>query len=237
MTKSPIEQIAGVGENRIHRILVRVLLVLMILEWFLLLLDQRWLSVFLVTFIIVVLFSPILFQKRMDIEIPAEFHITAVIFIFASFYLGEIQDFYHRFWWWDIALHATAGLLMGILGFLLIYILNASERVELHMTPGFIAFFAFTFAVAIGALWEIFEFGMDQLLGTNMQKPMFDDPSGLTDTMWDMIVNAIGALIISMAGYWYLKRKRDFFVKEWIRKFIRKNPDLFRKGSKPDSKD
>jgi uncharacterized membrane protein YjdF len=230
MSKSPIEEIAGIGENRVHRILVRVLLVLMILEWVLLLLDQRWLSVFLVTLIIVTLFSPILFRNKMEIEIPAEFHITAVVFIFASFYLGEVQDFYHRIWWWDIALHATAGLLMGVFGFLLIYILNASERVELHMTPGFIAFFAFTFAVAIGALWEIFEFGMDQILGTNMQKPMLGDPSGLTDTMWDMIVNAIGALIISIAGYWYLKRRRDFFVKDWIRKFIRKNPDMFRKG-------
>ena len=97
------------------------------------------------------------------------------------------------------------------------------------MTPGFIAFFAFSFAVAIGALWEIFEFAVDQTMGTSMQKPMLGDPSGLTDTMWDMIVNAIGAAIISISGWWYLKRKRTFFVREWIRKFIKKNPGMFRK--------
>jgi hypothetical protein len=101
----------------------------------------------------------------MDIEIPAEFHLTAVVFIFASLYLGEIQDFYHRFWWWDIALHSSAGLLMGIVGFLLVYLLNESKRVELHMTPVFISLFAFSFAVTIGTLWEIFEFTMDQLFG------------------------------------------------------------------------
>jgi len=199
----------------------------MAIEWVLLLLDQLWLSLFLVTLIIATLFAPILFRNRLQVEIPAEFHLMAVIFIFASFYLGEIQHFYLRYWWWDIVLHATAGLLMGILGFLLVYVLNESKRVELHMTPGFIAFFAFTFAVAIGALWEIFEFGMDQILGTVMQKPMLDDPSGLTDTMWDMIVNAIGALIISITGWWYLKRNQSFFVKDWIRKFIERNPGMF----------
>lgn len=214
---------------RVHRIIIRILLALLTLEWILLLLDQSWLSLFLVTFIIGTVFSPILFRNKMQMEIPAEFHFTAVIFIFASFYLGEVQDFYQRLWWWDIALHTTAGLLMGILGFLLVYVLNESKRVELNMTPGFIAFFAFTFALAIGSVWEIFEFSMDQFFGMNMQKPMLDDPSGLTDTMWDIIVNALGAFVISFWGYIYLKSKKSFFVKNWIRSFIEKNPGMFKK--------
>ncbi|MEX2600281.1 MAG: hypothetical protein WD355_01455 [Balneolaceae bacterium] len=224
-TSSP----ALAGENRLHRNLIRFLLLVMIVEWVLLLLDQRWLSLFLVTLIITTLFAPFIFKSRMAIELPAELHLTAVIFIFASFYLGEIQDFYHRFWWWDIALHGTAGLLMGILGFLLVYLLNESKQVDLQMTPGFIAFFAFTFTVSVGTVWEIFEFGMDLVLGTNMQKPMLGDLSGLTDTMWDMIVNAIGGFLICFSGWWYLRRGQTFFVKEWIRKFIQRNPDRFRK--------
>lgn len=217
------------AEGKAHLILIRVLLALMAVEWGLLFYDQSWLSLFLVTMIIGTVFSPILFRRKMEMEIPAEFHFTAVIFIFASFYLGEVQDFYQRLWWWDIALHTTAGLLMGILGFLLVYVLNESKRVELNMTSGFIAFFAFTFALAIGSVWEIFEFGMDRIFRTNMQKPMLGDPSGLTDTMWDIIVNATGAFIFSFAGYGYLKRKKSFFVKDWIRKFIEKNPKMFRK--------
>lgn len=118
---------------------------------------------------------------------------------------------------------------MGILGFLLVYILNESQQIELQLAPGFIAFFAFLFAVSIGTFWEIFEFSIDQIFNTDMQKPMFRDLSGLTDTMWDMIVNAIGAFVISIAGWWYLKKKKDFFVKEWIRKFIMRNPRMFRK--------
>jgi len=47
---------------------------------------------------------------------------------------------------------------------------------------------------SIGALWEVFEFGMDQIFGMNMQK------SGLVDTMGDLIVDAIGAGLAAMSG-------------------------------------
>lgn len=229
--KKPLAEASG-KDQKIHTIVIRVLLVLMAVEWVLLLLDQRGLALFLVTLIIVTLMAPVIFRKRLQMEIPAEFHVTAVVFIFASLYLGEVQSFYQRLWWWDIALHTSAGLLMGIWGFLLVYLLNESDNVEVNMTPGFIAFSAFTFAVTTGTIWEIFEFGMDQIFGLNMQKPMLGDPSGLTDTMWDMIVNAIGAFVISFAGYGYLKRKETFFVKRWIRKFIHRNPEMFRKREK-----
>ena len=214
--------------TRVHLWIGRILLIVVGIEWIYLLIEAQWLSLFVVSLLLIVLFIPILFRKNLQVEIPAEFHLTAVIFTFAALYLGEVQEFYQRVWWWDIALHATAGLLMGILGFLLIYILNESKRIDIHLTPGFIAFFAFTFAVTIGTVWEIFEFSMDQIFGLNMQKPMLGDPSGLTDTMWDMIVNAIGAIIISLMGWWYLKYEKDFFMKEWIRNFIKKNPRLFK---------
>lgn len=216
-------------EYRAHRIFIWILLAIIIIEWAILLYQQSWQSLFLVTLIIATVFSPLLFRHKLQMEIPAEFHVTAVLFIFASFYLGEVQDFYHRIWWWDILLHTFAGFLMGILGFLLVYILNESKNIDLRLAPGFIAFFAFTFALAIGSIWEIFEFGMDQILGTVMQKPMFGDPSGLTDTMWDIIVNAIGAFVITFLGYGYLKHRQSFFVKVWIRTFIEKNPRMFRK--------
>lgn len=198
-------------------------------EWAYLLYESQWLSLFLVSLIIVTLFAPSLFKNRMDLELPAEFHFMAVIFVFASLYLGEVQEFYQRIWWWDIALHTTAGLMTGIVGFLLVYILNESKKVELQMSAVFIALFAFLFAVSIGTIWEIFEFFMDRIFGLNMQKQMFNDPSGLTDTMWDMIVNAAGAFLISFTGWRYIKKHRHFFIKSLIQKFIEKNPTWFRR--------
>jgi hypothetical protein len=90
------------------------------------------------------------------------------------------------------------------------------------MKPGFVALFAFMFAVGLGALWEIFEFGMDSLFGLNMQK------SGLVDTMWDLIVDVAGALVISILGYGYLVRsENDSFLERWIARFIRANRRFF----------
>ncbi|WP_340104862.1 DUF2238 domain-containing protein [Rhodohalobacter sp. 8-1] len=234
MTDKPATQQAGNNkdqpdENRLHRLLVRLLLLLMSVEGAYLLYNGRWLSFFLVLLIIFTLLAPILFRHQLNVVVPAEFHISAVTFSIAALYLGEVQEFYQRLWWWDIALHGTAGLLMGVIGFLMVYILNETDRVRLNLTPGFIAFFAFLFAIAIGTFWEIFEFTIDQTFKMNMQKPMLGDPSGLTDTMWDMIVNAAGAFIISITGWWYLKTGQSFFVDEWIRKFINRNPGLFKK--------
>lgn len=93
LSDTTLSEIVNLGENRIHRLLIRFLLVVMTIEWILLLLDQRWLSLFLVTLIILSLFAPIIFRRKMEMEIPAEFHIAAVIFAFASFYLGEVQRF------------------------------------------------------------------------------------------------------------------------------------------------
>jgi uncharacterized membrane protein YjdF len=141
-----------------------------------------------------------------------------------------VRDYYERIWWWDLALHATAGLLLGLLGFLIVYALNESREVQVQMPPSFVAMFAFVFAIALGTGWEIFEFAMDQIFGLNMQKPMLGDPSGLTDTMWDMIVNAAGAAVVSFAGCWYIKGARRRHVDTWVARLIRRNSFSRRRG-------
>ena len=173
--------------------------------------------------IIFITFLPVLLGRRFQVKIPPEFELLAVVFIFASLFLGEVRGYYLRFWWWDIVLHTGAGFLFGILGFLLVHVLNEKEDIALDMKPGFVALFAFMFAMGFSSLWEIFEFAVDQIFGTNMQK------SGLIDTMWDLIVNGVGAMIISTLGWGYLSKKgADSFLERWIQDFIRKNPHLFK---------
>lgn len=214
--------------ERIHRATVFTLVGIMAVELVFTLLQQQWLTAFLVVMIMSVAISPVIFHHRLRVTFPPEFHILAITFIFASLFMGEVWQFYARVWWWDIALHGTSGLLLGIFGFLLVYALNEDRHINMHMRPHFVAFFAFLFAVAVGALWEIFEFGMDQAFGMNMQKAMWQDPSGLTDTMWDLIVDAVGAGIISLLGWRHLKSPKESFLELWIRKFVESNPGLFR---------
>lgn len=214
--------------TRVHWTVLLGMQTIMTIELILVLLNRQWFTSFLVFAIMLATLSPMILGRRFRVHIPPEFQLLAVIFVFASLFLGEIREFYHRIWWWDIALHASSGLLLGILGFLLVYTLNEDARVELTMRPRFVALFAFFFAVAVGAVWEIFEFAMDQSFGMRMQKPMLGDPSGLTDTMWDLIVDSVGALAISLFGWWYMRQGKRSFIENGIRTFIENNPRFFR---------
>ncbi|MGD2047683.1 MAG: hypothetical protein PVJ80_03120 [Gemmatimonadota bacterium] len=206
----------------IHKRITLGLQVVLLVGLVLSALQGQWDTAISVFAIVLVTLAPVALGRRFHVFIPPEFEVLAIVFVFASLFLGEIRDYYTRFWWWDAVLHTASGFLLGILGFLLVHVLNEKEEIELHMRPAFVAFFAFVFAVGIGAIWEIFEFGMDQLFGLNMQK------SGLVDTMWDMIVNTIGAATIAVMGYGYLKTAgNESFLEKWIDGFIESNPRMF----------
>ncbi len=185
--------------------------------------QERWLTAVVTLAIIILTLLPLLLGRRFDVRIPPEFELLAVLFVYASLFLGEVHGYYIRYWWWDAVLHTGSGFLLGVLGFLLVYVLNERPDADVHMRPRFVALFAFMFAVGMGALWEIFEFAMDQIFGMNMQK------SGLVDTMWDLIVDTIGAAVIAILGWIYLRAAgSDSFLERWITQFVRSNPRLFR---------
>ena len=209
-------------ETLVHRWLTLALQSLLIVGIAAAAFQGQWLAAFITGLILLVTLLPLMVGKKLDVFIPPEMEGLAVLFVFASLFLGEVHGYYVRFWWWDLVLHAASGLLLGILGFLLVYVLNQKPDLGLDMKPGFVALFAFMFSLGLGALWEIFEFWMDSTLGTTMQK-------SLRDTMFDLIVDALGALAISVFGYVYLKTSEvDSFLERWILRFIEANPRLFR---------
>ncbi len=183
-------------------------------------LNQRWALLFTTSLIFILTFIPTIFEKRFKIDIPLEIEIIIIIFIYASLFLGEIKSFYTTYLWWDILLHISSGIVLGFFGFLILYVLYSQDKV--HGSPIWIAVFSFCFAVAIGAIWEIFEFAVDNIFGFNMQK------NGLNDTMWDLIVDSLGALITSTIGYYYLKDKKKGLFNRIILKFVKKNPKFFK---------
>lgn len=214
---------------RLHRIVLAALQGVMGLELIALVWRGVWLSAAAVAGVMALTLGLLLLRNRLPVRMPYAFQILVVIFVFATLFLGEVRQFYVRFWWWDNLLHLSSGLLLGVLGFMLIYLLNEDERIHLSMRAGFMALFAFCFALALGALWEVFEFSMDRLFGSSMQKPTAADPSGLTDTMSDLIVDAVGALVISLYGLHYMKRPEQSFIERWIARVARDNPDRFRR--------
>lgn len=207
--------------GRVHRWLSHGLQAVMAVGLVLSLLDARWMNAAIVTGILFLTLLPLVVERRYDVYIPTEFELAAAVFVFASLFLGWTHGYYLRFGWWDAVLHAISGVLLGLLGFLLVYVLNQEEEIGIELKPGFVAFFAFTFALAAGALWEIFEFAMDSWFGGRMQT------FGLVDTMWDLILDGAAALLVALAGYLYIRSGTESPLTEWFEEFVRRNPRLF----------
>lgn len=213
----------------IQRRISFILLAIVIGEMLFALFQQQWATAALTFGIAAIISVPLVVVSKLRVYIPPQFQLITIAIVFAALFLGEVRDYYTRFAWWDTALHAVTGFLMGMVGFLIVYLFNEVEHIGLRMKASFVAFFAFMFALGAGAIWEIGEFILDQTLDMNLQKPMHDDPSGLTDTMYDLMVDALGALVICVYGYLHLKRPhRGSFLKRWIASFIANNPGLLK---------
>jgi len=185
------------------------------------LIAARWSTAYLAALTLALSFLPALFERHLRISLPLVFFVWIVLFVFGTLFLGEVFDFYERYWWWDILLHGGSAIGFGLAGFLFVFMLFEGDRFA--APPLAIAFIAFCFAVSIGVAWEIFEFGMDRLFGMTMQK------SGLVDTMGDLIVDCIGASIGAWAGYFYLKGWKTGWLSHPIRDFVRLNRGRFGK--------
>ena len=190
------------------------------------------------------LYVPSWIQVKLHIELPPALEITILCFIFAAEILGEVNAFYVNVPHWDTMLHTLNGFLAAAVGFSMVLLLNDDERLTFDLSPFFLALVAFCFSMTIGVLWEFFEFGMDCIFLTDMQKDTvvnvissvslnpdgvnkaviirdITDTAvngqslglggyldiGLIDTMKDLLVNFIGAVVFSIFGYFYTKHE------------------------------
>ncbi|MCO5128116.1 MAG: hypothetical protein M9957_12900 [Rhodobacteraceae bacterium] len=205
------------GQPMIVQMIWAVLLVAFVLA----LAEGRWSLAFVSAATFGLSILPVVASRRFGIRLPVRFFAWIVLFVFGTIFLGEAFDFYTRYWWWDVILHAGSAVGFGLAGFLFVFMLFEGDR---YAAPAWaVAFISFCFALSIGTLWEIFEFAMDQIFGLNMQK------SGLIDTMWDLIVDTLGASIGAIAGLSYLKGQELGGLTAAIREFVAANRRFFRK--------
>jgi hypothetical protein len=164
---------------------------------------------------LIVLFLPSALEHKFKITFFNEMHILFVLFLYGAIILGEVQGYYQKFYHWDTLLHTLSGVMLSSFGFCIIDIINKSKKINLGLSNWFMSFFSFCFAIMLDTLWEIIEFVIDMFLDLNMQQYILPDGTVLSghyaivDTMKDLIVDALGALIISIIGYILLKRRKN----------------------------
>ncbi len=211
-------------------ILIIILLATLLVAFVAAVLQQNWVSVVIIALISVLICIPAIIGRVSKIAIPTALEVYSIIFIYATLFLGELNHYYTKFWWWDVLLHISSGLAFGIIGFIILYMLHKSEKVT--TSPKTVAIFTFSFALAIGAVWEIVEFTIDYTLGSTMQNGSFfwtTQQDGVFDTMKDLINDSIGALFSAIMGYLYLKKHSGIVVKPVVKEFKKDNPRFFKK--------
>ncbi|MDD3072533.1 MAG: hypothetical protein PHH17_01395 [Candidatus Pacebacteria bacterium] len=217
----------------VFSLIIRIILIVAIVAS---VIENNWIFVFFSALTFFLTFFPKIIERSYKIELPAEFQVLIVLFAYAGVFLGGVGEFYVKFWWWDSMLHFLAGIGLGFIGFLILYVLYKNNKFK--ASHGTIAIFAFCFALSLGVLWEIFEFSVDSLFGENMQRArdlcdleyFCDSRLGVIDTMIDLILDAMGALIASFSSYLYLKRKEIPIFNRMIKRFEEENPSLFKEN-------
>ncbi len=190
---------------------------------------------FLIILTFAMTYYPSILEKRFGVYLPNGLQIVITLFIFASQVLGEMSGFYTTVKWWDLMLHTISGTVLGMIGFLFVYLLNEKGDKNVNLSPAFVIIFAFCFALTIGVFWEFFEYGSDRLFGYNMQRFRLPGEDGLVDTMNDLIVDATGAGIACIFGWLYIKQQNDTlfnnFFDKWFISELKKNEQAKKKDN------
>ena len=159
-----------------------------------------------------------LFKEKISDSVYAIF----VVFSFFASFLGTVMGFYGSVWWYDLVMHFIFGWLACYIGLFFACKLAPIDRLR----PLFVILFCFAVSLMFAALWEIFEFSGDVLIGNNAQGNPILTAEGnyvidVTDTMEDILCNTCGALlfVVHYAAHTFSGRslllsemKRDFSI-------------------------
>lgn len=144
---------------------------------------------------------PVAISQNYRIHLPwiIDWAVTTSLFIHV---VGLLYNLYHdpAWWWWDIMTHFIGTAVIALLAFYITFALDYTGTLKLPLL--FIALATITTALAIGALWEIGEFYFDLAFGTNTA-------IDLTDTIHDLVVDAIAAGATALLGTAYVSRLRN----------------------------
>lgn len=155
--------------NKKSFILYSILRTLVIFDAVRSLLKGRYENFALCLLALVLFLMPAFFEEKLKVKVPPLFEIIIYIYIYASWILGEVNNYYTRIPGWDTMLHTLNGFLCAAIGFALVDIMNRRVK-EINLTPGYLALVAFCFSMTIGVVWEFIEFTVDSFFQLDMQK-------------------------------------------------------------------
>jgi len=178
-------------------------------------------NLFLVVITAGAILSPWIVESRYDIDIPDFLEVILLVMLFIAVFLGFMNDYYENVKNFDKFTHAMSGVTLSIVAFQTLYIFNKSKKNSFKIGSLAMSLFAYTFSITLLVLWEFYEFFIDTVSynienvdAKNMQRYLWINDSiifpqdyGLFDTMIDLCVGALGALVVVIVGYLLIRNK------------------------------
>ncbi|MBI2027239.1 MAG: hypothetical protein HYS98_05505 [Deltaproteobacteria bacterium] len=140
---------------------------------------------------------PQILQRNFRISLPWEIDCLITFALVLHIFFGEVLNFYEKVYIFDKGMHFFGTAIVAILGFMFVYAIHYLTSINLTLPS--MGFFIVVFSLAVGALWEIAEFTVDQVFGLTTQY-------GLYDTMLDLIYDFFGGVVVSILGIFYIKK-------------------------------
>lgn len=153
---------------------------------------------------------PFIIKRNYNIALPWFFDIIIIIPIFLDVF-GIATHLYEKIWFYDLITHYLATAMISIISFTLVYTLYYLEIIRVRVR--WLVFLTIMFCLAIGALWEIFEFIVDFSVGKQIMQ------DSLQDTMTDLILDFLGGIITAILGALYFIKMPKHKVKHIISPF------------------
>ena len=148
-----------------------------------------------------VLLVPPVLARTSGANVPVEIELVLVILLVTDMVLGKWFGLYEHLVYWDKVLHLGNSVLLGFLGFLLLFVLRTTGR--LRVSGPIAILLTAWLTLGLGATWEIGEFAMDRVFGTATQGS--PNMPALDDTMWDLILDTVGGFAGGVVGVGYLR--------------------------------
>lgn len=159
--------------NKIKTVVYVVLLAIVITQMIIEITEGKTLNIPTYILIFALMMIPSAVEVLFGIEMPTVLEIIIICFIFSAYHLGEANAFYTKIKEWDLILHTLNGFISAGIGCGMINILNHRKIEKMNLTPIFVVMFSFCFSMTTGIVWEFIEYGMDSIVGTDMQKDTF----------------------------------------------------------------
>lgn len=156
-------------------------------------------------------FTPFLVKKLFSFSFPASFKFLFYSSILVTVFLEKILS--------GVFVQIFLGVFLSLVGLILMFVLyyNSSFKTGRLL----VAFFSFCFSVSLGAIWEVFRYGVFSY---------FDLKIGVFNgayTPQTLFFTMIGAFVASSLGYIYLKYGKGDLFKRVVNSFMRINPRFF----------